>query len=248
MPDGEHPIHGYITQLARHLHLPPVERDQVLAEVRGHLEERAGALQEKGLSPEQAERQAVQAFGPVRRISRDLRASHPTAWGQRRWIAGIATGAIATWALWLVGTVPVTIYYFKVLYPTYECPAPVACYPVYPSPDSTLILSSPLGPMAFSAYLTLGWLWVSPLLVLYLIPPFVWGRRAQHWWMPGLAYGLGTWLSAPWFVLEFFSTDSASSAEGRIIALALPLALLASFVGWLWRERSASALARTQAA
>lgn len=248
MPNEAHPINGYLTQLARRLHLPPAERDQVLAEVRGHLEDRAGALQEAGIASEQAERQAVQAFGPVRRISRELRASHPTAWGKRRWIVGIVTGAIATWTLWLVGTVPVTIYYFRVLYPMYLCPTPVTCYHVYPSPDSMLIQSSPLGPMAFAAYLTLGWLWVIPFLVLYLILPFVWGHRAQHWWMPGLAYGLGTWLSAPWFVLEFFSTDWVSSAEARIIALALPLALMASFVGWLWRQRSASALARTQAA
>ena len=256
MPDGDHPITVYLTQLARRLHLPPAERDQVLAEVRGHLEDRAAALQETGISPEQAERQAVQAFGPVRRISRELRASHPPAWGKRRWIMGLVTGAIATWVLWLVGTVPVTIYYFTVLYPVYQCQGqPATCSPSSPeahlvllSPISTLIQSSPLGSMAFAAYLTLGWLWILPFLVLYLVLPFLWGRRAQHGWVPGLAYGLGTWLSVPWFVLELVSSDWAFSAEGRIIALALPLALVASRAGWLWRERSVSGLAWAQAA
>ena len=96
MPDGEHPIDCYITQLGQRLHLPAAERDQVLAEVRGHLEERAGALHETGISQEQAERQAVLAFGPVGRISRELRASHPIAWGKRRWIVGMVTGAVVT--------------------------------------------------------------------------------------------------------------------------------------------------------
>ena len=55
MPGGEHPIDVYITQLARRLHLPAAERDQVLTEVRGHLEERAGALHETEVSEEHAE-------------------------------------------------------------------------------------------------------------------------------------------------------------------------------------------------
>jgi hypothetical protein len=41
------------------LHLPAAERDQVLAEVRGHLEERAQVLHETGVSEEHAEQQAV---------------------------------------------------------------------------------------------------------------------------------------------------------------------------------------------
>jgi hypothetical protein len=113
----------------------------------------------------------------------------------------------------------------------------------------------------------LGWLWVLSFLILYLVLPFRWGSRAQHWWAPGLAYGLGIWLLA---VLEFVLTvrlmaeRSAESAMAsalmgamipflaisyvEISALALSLALVASFVGWLWRERSASALGRAQAA
>ncbi len=124
-------------QISHHPHLPrygssllvelAAERDQVLAEVRGHLEERASALQETGVSEAHAERQAVLAFGPVLRISRELQCAHPIAWGKRRWLGGI------------VGL---------------------------------------------------------PFLALYLVLPFVWGRRAQHWWVPGLVYGLGARLPA----------------------------------------------------
>jgi len=265
MRDREHPLDSYINRLARRLHLPAAERDQVLAEVRTHLEERAGKLLETGVSEAHAEQQAVQAFGPVGRISRELRASHPIPWGKCRWLVGMVAGAVVAWALWLVGTVPVTIYN-DVLHPTYECsgmpptwmeepPLNRYCYPGSPyahlvplSPPSTLIQSSPLTSGAFFAYLTFGWLWLLPFLVLYLVLPFVWGRRAQRWWVPGLAYSLGTWLSAPWFILGLFDSDWAFSAEGRIIALALPLALVASLAGWLWRERSALALTRAQAA
>ena len=119
MPDGEHPIDIYITQLARRLHLPAAERDQVLAEVRGHLEERAGALHETGVSEEHAERQAVQAFGPVGRISQELRAAHPIAWGTRRWLVGMLTGAVVIYALYLVESVPLLIYQFQ---PPYNGP------------------------------------------------------------------------------------------------------------------------------
>jgi hypothetical protein len=260
MPNGENPIDTYITHLGRRLHLPAAERDQVLTEVRGHL---AAALQETGTAPEQADRQAVAAFGSVPRISRGLRAAHPCLWGKRRWIMGIVTGAVVTWVLWLVGTVPVMIYYYTVLHPMYQCPPlpsnwtpPLSryCYPGAPGvhvlplqPIPTLLDSSPGAGNAFYAYLTFGWLWVLPFLVLYLVLPFLWGRRAQHWWVPGLAYGLGTWLSAPWFVFELFLNDwgmSQYSAEGRILALALPLALVASYAGWLRRERSALALSR----
>ena len=247
MPERQQPIEGYIAQLARRLHLPAAERDAVLAEVREHLQERAGAARESGISEEQAERQAVQAFGTVRRIGRQLRAAHPQPWGPWRWIVGLVAGAVVTWALWLAGTVPATVYYYT-LYPLYLLDPHGRLDPVYMSPFHTVVESSPIASGAFEAYLTLGWLWLVPFLALYLVLPFFWGRHARRWWVPGLVYGLGTWLSVPWFVLELLSTDWAFSAEGRIIALALPLALAASFAGWRWRAWSASAVARAQAA
>ena len=262
MPDGEHPIDAYIIQLAQRLHLPDAERDQVLTEVRGHLEERAGALHETGISEQQAERQAVHAFGPVRRIRRELQASHPIAWGKRHWIVGMVTGAGVACALWLVATVPVMTYYFYAQLQSGSPPIPTMLWHMA---ISSLLADYPL-------YLLLGWLgwlWALPFLVLYLVLPFVWGRRAQHWWVPGLAYGLGTWLPAvPELVFVTVTLMMKFADVGILLgpaawmplpyvlgtsyvgfsALALPLALVASFVGWLWRERSVSALGRVQTA
>jgi hypothetical protein len=245
MAGTQQPIGEYIAQLTRQLHLPAAERDEVLAEVRGHLEERAAALRaaDTGLSEEQAERQAVHAFGSVSDISRQLRAAHPRAWGPSRWAAGLVAGAVVTWVLWLAGTAPALAYYFT-LYPVYLVDPHGQRHLLSMSPIQTLIQSSPLASGAFYAYLAFGWLWLLPLLALYLVVPFVWGRRARRWWMPGLAYGLGTWLSAPWFALEVVRTsDWAFSAEGRILALALPLALVASYAGWRRQPRSASTVA-----
>jgi hypothetical protein len=254
MRDDEHPIDMYISHLGRRLHLPVAERDQVLAEVRTHLEERAQALHQTGVSAEHAERQAVQAFGPVSRISRELRASHPITWGKRRWIVGMLMGAVVLWVLSEVGRVPLLIYYFH-----------------HPSPSMVpkMLWSVPLSHAPFTgfsafAYATLGYpyglVWMLPFLILYPLLPFLWGRRAQHWWVPGLAYGgLGIGLL---FVLVLFETPVRYSynpdwggiilwviiSKAGLIAVTLPLALGASFVGWWWRERSASTLGRAQAA
>lgn len=260
MPDGEHPIDAYIIQLARRLHLPAVERDQVLGEVRGHLEERAGALHETGVPEEHAERQAVQAFGPVGRISQELRAAHPTAWGTRRWLIGMLTGAVVIYALYLVESVPLLIYQFQ---PSYNGPPldPMGIWNV--STGSMVGYFWSMGGYPFwitgAGYsYPVGQLWVLlPFLVLYPVLPFLWGRRAQHWWVPGLAYGLGTCLVV---IVELFNVTVYNRMVlfrdpyvnripfAWISAASLTLALAASFAGWLWRERSASALARAQAA
>jgi len=107
-----------------------------------------------------------------------------------------------------------------------------------PSAASILMQSTPVASGAFYAYLTLGWVWVTPLLLVYALTPFLWGRRARQWWAPGLAYGLGSWLAIPWGVPYFFwgTGDWAFQAEAGIVLLALPLALAASRAGWLWRR------------
>jgi hypothetical protein len=258
MPDGENPIDIYLTQLGRRLHLPPAERDQVLAEVRGHLEERARALRETGVSEEHAGRQAVQAFGPVRRISQELRASHPSAWGVRRWLIGMLTGAVVIYALYLVDTVPVLIYDQS----NWNMP-PLTPRAIWDGSTGSML--SYLWSTGSHPY-PLGQLWVLlPFLMLYPVLPFLWGRRAQHWWVPGLAYGLGTCLLVivelfnamvyNWWTVRFpdpsmYSPDQyvTNIPFAWISAVSLTLALAASFVGWLWRERSSAALARTQAA
>ena len=247
MPETREPINDYIAQLARKLHLPGEERDAVLDEVRGHLEERAAALTATGIPDAEAQENAVEAFGGARRISRQLRAAHPQPWGAVRWVSSLAAGALATWLLWLAATIPATIYYNS-LHPMYLLDPQGQLIALHISAYHTLVESSPLGGGAFYAYLTLGWLFILPVLALYLIPPFLWGNRARRWWAPGLAYGLGTWISAPWFILEVILADWGFSAEGRIIALALPLSLAAAFLGWRWRALSASTSARALAA
>jgi hypothetical protein len=264
MPEAEHPIDIYITHLGRRLHLLVAERDQVLAEVRGHLEERARALQETGVSGEQAERQAVQAFGPVGRISRELRASHPRVWGKRRWIVGVITGAAAIWVLSGVGTVPFAVYYFY--FSAYSHPSP-PFVPLMILWNALPIRDVPFIGLQDYAYSTLGYplglVWMLPFFVLYPILPFVWGRRAQQWWVPGLAYGLGTGL---YVVLVYFEQMVVNLpqyeyggnlggiilswllSQAGLIVVSLTLALAASFIGWLWRERSTAAFGRAQAA
>ena len=59
MPETREPINDYIAQLARKLHLPGEERDAVLDEVRGHLEERAAALTATGIPDAEAQETAV---------------------------------------------------------------------------------------------------------------------------------------------------------------------------------------------
>jgi hypothetical protein len=258
MPDRERPIDAYLIHLAQRLHLPVAERDQVLAEVRTHLEERAGALRETGVSEEHAERQAVQAFGPVRRISQELRASHPIAWGTRRWLIGMLTGAVVIYALYVVDTVPALISYQL----TWNMP-PLTPRAIWDGSTGSLVdyfWSTGGFPHP------LGQLWVLlPFLVLYPVLPFLWGRRAQHWWVPGLTYGLGACLLVivelfnamvyNWWTVRFPDPNMYSPDQyvtnipfAWISAASLTLALAASFVGWWWRERSASALARAQAA
>jgi hypothetical protein len=252
MPDTEHPIDVYLTHLARRLHLPPAEREQVLAEVRGHLEERAGALHETGLAGEQAEHEAVLAFGPVGRISRELRATHPIAWETGRWIVGLLMGAVVPWIVYLVGTVPVMLYYFSV-----QHVSPTLWPPLLPWAWAQ-------GAMLYYVELVLGhtlalrWL-IFLYLVLYPVVPFWWGRRAQRWWVPGLAYALGTellvvlrlsllWELSPQVRILIQQNMNLLLPYAGLMAVSLPLALAASFLGWLWRERSAAALARAQAA
>jgi hypothetical protein len=257
MPDGEHAIDSYLTHLGRRLHLPAAERDQVLAEVRGHLEERARALRATGVSEEQAERQAVLAFGPVGRISQELRVSHPVAWGKRRWMVGMLMGAVVFYALYLVETVPLVIYYFSAHH--------LSLLPLPPVVIWDWSSGSMLGYLGLTfVYSKLFFVWLLlPFFVLYPILPLRWGRRAQRWWVPGLAYGLGTCLlvlvdlfnRALFDVIVFKAGFLGPDVIHMdiipfvwVAAVALPLALAASFVGWWWRERSASALGRAQAA
>jgi hypothetical protein len=255
MRDDEHPIDMYISHLGRRLHLPVAERDQVLAEVRTHLEERAEALHQTGVSEEHAERQAVASFGPVSRIGRELRASHPITWGKRRWIVGMLTGAVALLIVPVVRTLPIVIYYsyFSAFHHLSLSILPTMLW------SGVFISNVPFTGWSESAIAALGYplglIWMLSYYVLYSVLPFLWGRRAKHWWVPGLAYGLGTGLL---YILVLFETmmrfpadpygEGALNSTAEVIGVSLTLALAASFLGWWWRVRSASALGRAQAA
>lgn len=236
MHSEEQAIDRYMAQLARRLDLPAAERDATLLEVRGHLEELAAARLAAGVSEAEAQRQALAAFGDVRRVGRELSGGRLISWGARRWVGGIVTGALGAWAIWIAGTLPAMLAYYPV-YPV--TPAPSFPPDPFASALHALILSSPLTAQAFYTYQLLGWAWLAPLLLLYAALPFLWGRRARQWWAPGLAYGLGTWLAVPWALLyPFFWNhgDWGFTAEAWVIFLALPLALLASVAGASWRQ------------
>jgi hypothetical protein len=219
--------------------MPVGERGISLQEVRAHLEELAATYMAAGADELAAQQRATQTFGDVRLLGRRLSAGHLTRWGAWRWAGGIVFGALLSWAIWTAGTLPAMASYF-VVYPMTPAP-PSPLPPPLAAALHVLILSTPLTNQAFYGYLALGWAWVLPLLLLYAVTPFLWGQRARNWWAPGLAFGLGTWLSMPWFILalpffQFDTGDWAFAAEARIIFVALPLALLASFAGWLWRQ------------
>jgi hypothetical protein len=230
---GPMPIAAYLTQLGRNLPVEAAERADILEEVGAHLEEQAAIFVAKGVGAEEAERRAIEAFGPAARVGRGLAAAHPTIWGPSRWVRGVGIGLVLTWVLWIGGTWPAAARDIAMhQMGSVLAPSETAFH--------ALTLSTPLGGEAFLAYLTLGWAWLVPLLALYIMTPFTWGRRAARWWAPGLAYGLGTWLAAPWFVAYWFRFDSnwAIEAEARLILLAVPLALLASGAGALLRRRT----------
>lgn len=182
-------IDKYMRQLGHRLRVGRTEREDALAEVRAHLDEHAAALRATGLSEEQAGQQAVQAFGNVRRISRQLNAAHPRAWGPWRWVTGVLLGAAVTWGLWLAGTLPVMSVYSTRYHVTSS--GPLVHQSLQQRVFHAIALASPVSMGGFSAYNYLGWFWLLPLLALYLVLPLLWGRRARHWWAPGLAYGLG---------------------------------------------------------
>jgi hypothetical protein len=222
------PIDRYLEALGRRLAMPEAARAAALEEARGHLLERAASYVERGIAQGEAERIAVALFGDARRVGERLSRVFGVPWGWRRFLAGTVLGAGMAWLLWTAGSFPLLVYTFY-----------ASALPGSPPPDvgNLLIQSTPLTEGGFYAYLTAGWLWLLPLLALYLTLPCWWGRRAWRWWLPGAAYGLGGWLAVFWFPFFAFRFDgSGFAAEARLVLLALPLALLASWAGWLSRR------------
>jgi hypothetical protein len=232
-------IDRYIGQLATRLDVSDEERGATLQEVRAHLEELTASYMAEGATEADAQRRAVETFGDVRRLGRRLSNAGLVTWGKARWARGIALGALLSWLIWTAGTFPAMMYYFQTLYPSYSGHPGGTLTLVPVDPLNTFFQSIPPAGGAFYAYLTVGWIWLIPLVLLFLILPFVWGRRTRHWWAPGVAYGLGVWISMPW---AFFlwampgAGDWAFQAEAGMVIAALPLALLAALAGYAWRE------------
>jgi len=73
----------YLADLARQLPLAPATRNDILREVRSHLEEAAGALGAAGLSETESEVKAMERFGDAAAIGRELRLVHGRGtWGE----------------------------------------------------------------------------------------------------------------------------------------------------------------------
>lgn len=73
----------YLADLARQLPLAPAAREDILREVRSHLEEAAGALRAAGLGETESEVKAMERFGDAAAIGRELREVHSGGtWGE----------------------------------------------------------------------------------------------------------------------------------------------------------------------
>ncbi|HUY76723.1 MAG TPA: permease prefix domain 1-containing protein [Ktedonobacterales bacterium] len=234
-------IDRYLAQLARRLSVPETARETILLEVRSHLEESVDAAVTNGRTHEEAERATVQNFGAVDKIARRLSAVHQVQWRPRRYLRAGALGAAALWGIWMFGSIPEYIFLFT-----------VSSIFKFEQPSFALFASlalagTPISDGGIVPYRELGWPWVALMLVVFGALPFVWALRAGRWWGPALAYGLGAWLSAPWFVpfafgagINIFSVGMENwiwQDEARVIALALPVALIAASLGALWGRR-----------
>jgi len=234
-------IDRYLALLAGRLAVPVAEREAILQEVRSHLEESVDAAVSAGSTREEAERAAVQNFGDVRRIARRLSAVHQVQWRPRRYLRAGALGAAALWCIWIIGSIPEYIFLLTV------SPIFKNVQPSFSLFVSVVLAGTPISDGSIVAYRELGWPWVVLMLVAFGALPFAWALRAGRWWGPALAYGVGAWLSAPWFAPFAFGAgiDIVSVGmenwiwqdEARLIALTLPAALVAAALGALWGRR-----------
>ncbi len=85
----------YLADLGKQLPLAPAARNDILREVRSHLEEAARALQAAGLSKTESEVKAMERFGDAAAIGRELREVH----GGTQREAALAACAFALFAL-----------------------------------------------------------------------------------------------------------------------------------------------------
>jgi hypothetical protein len=220
-------IDSYLAQLVGLLTVPPAIREEILQEVRDHLEDSTRQLTESGVARPEAEEQATTMFGNPAQVARRLNAVHPVHWDRKRFGVGVLWGIAATWALWTLLTYPLLVQ----LAAQNQTLASVDTS----SPWSLLFSATPL---AFGMFSVLGsyWYWFVPLfLLLYSLTPSLWARQAEFSWQPGLAFGLGVLLGFPWLVPAIIYRWQAWDPVKILLPiggmwLLVPLAI---FAGWL---------------
>lgn len=226
----EHPIERYLNDLSRHLTGSEIERAALLEEVRGHLEEKATSYSAQGMDGQVAEQEAVKTFGSARHLARQLAAIQPAYWGVKRFLLTMLLGAVVAWGLWTATAFPLVANNFMIDLPR-QISSP-------PSPLRLLIFSIPLNGM--SLYELWFHSWVLPVLLLYFVPAFLWGKSARRWWLPGLAYGLGALITSPWpYYSLLFSHDPQVydfHTASVLVLLSLPLSIAVAGLGALWQR------------
>lgn len=100
------PRRRVLRALSRELRWRPVTRRRLVKELAQHLDDSAAHLQEAGLSPDQALREAVNRLGDAQAIASSVRSvSHAGRWGRRArrlrspaWVAAGAMSLVTAWA------------------------------------------------------------------------------------------------------------------------------------------------------
>lgn len=99
---SDDPIHDYLGELERGLGRFARHRRRTRAEVEDHLREAAVRIEQSGVSPEEAARQAVEQFGSPQVVARQ---SSAPSWANRRPVAvavgvGVVVALVAVIQLW----------------------------------------------------------------------------------------------------------------------------------------------------
>lgn len=149
----------------------------------------------------------------------------------RRFLSTMLLGAIVAWGLWTATAFPLVTNISMI-----DLSERVVSSP--PSLLHLLILSTPLSTVSFGEL----WFhsWVLPVVLLYFVPAFLWGKSARRWWLPGLAYGLGAVITnpLPYFGLAFtyYAETFEYHTAAVMVLLVLPLSIAVAGLGALWQR------------
>jgi hypothetical protein len=68
----------YLSDVARHLHLAPTDQDDILTEIRDHIEDSARELMDEGLPADAAISYAIDGLGRPQSLAEQMYSVHPT--------------------------------------------------------------------------------------------------------------------------------------------------------------------------